>query len=203
MTRTSLLVVMLFFGISAFAQFSFNLGATSDFVWRGVTQTEEDPALQGGVDYAHASGFYAGAWASNVSFDGDSDVEVDFYLGTVIPLPSNLKLDLGYVRYEYFDLDGIDEAYLGLSYNNLQIKYCRGFEVKSDYLETSLEVPLANEFELGFHVGYFDDGSDYLNWKASISRPWKGFEFELAFTDTDLQTDNADARLALTVIKRW
>ena len=49
--------------------FSWNLGVTSDYVFRGITQTDFDPALQGGLDYAFGdSGWYVGAWASNVDF---------------------------------------------------------------------------------------------------------------------------------------
>ena len=46
----------------------YNVGLYSQYVFRGLTQTSEKPAIQGGVDYSHASGFYAGAWASNVSW---------------------------------------------------------------------------------------------------------------------------------------
>ena len=66
---------------------SFNVGVVSDYRFRSVSQTSFKPALQGGVDFAHASGAYIGAWASNVSWikdyvgatDGTS--EVDLYLG--------------------------------------------------------------------------------------------------------------------------
>ena len=44
---------------------AFNVGVTTDYIFRGITQTQHDPAISGGVDYSHASGFYAGAWLSN------------------------------------------------------------------------------------------------------------------------------------------
>ena len=49
--------------------FSANVTAVSDYVFRGITQTDSHPAIQGGFDYAHASGLYAGLWASNVDFN--------------------------------------------------------------------------------------------------------------------------------------
>ena len=60
--------------------FSFNIGVVSDYAFRGVSQTNEGPAFQGGVDFSHDSGFYAGVWASNVDFvDGDgANAEFDF-----------------------------------------------------------------------------------------------------------------------------
>ena len=51
--------------------FSANIGAVSNYMWRGVTQTQDGPAVQGGLDYAHASGFYAGLWASNVDWNNE------------------------------------------------------------------------------------------------------------------------------------
>jgi len=192
-------------GGSLFAQFSFNLGATSDYVWRGVTQTEGDPALQGGIDWDHASGFYLGGWASNISFDGESDIEVDFYGGILVPLPNDVELDLGYMRYEYMDSDAEDEVYAGLSWKDIEVKYARGFEVNWHYLEGNLALPLPSDFELGLHFGRFDfdDDEDYNEWKATVARPWKGFDFELAFTDTDLGIEGADARASFTVMKTW
>jgi uncharacterized protein (TIGR02001 family) len=64
-----------------------NVGLFSEYIFRGITQTAEDPAVQGGFDYGHASGFYAGTWASNVSWLRDfgtyssSSLEWDFYGG--------------------------------------------------------------------------------------------------------------------------
>jgi len=51
-------------------EISANVALTTDYVWRGISQNQEDPALQGGFDYAHDSGFYLGAWAANVNFGG-------------------------------------------------------------------------------------------------------------------------------------
>jgi uncharacterized protein (TIGR02001 family) len=55
---------------------SANIGAVSNYIWRGVTQTGDQAAVQGGFDYAHESGFYAGTWASNVDFDEGGSEEV-------------------------------------------------------------------------------------------------------------------------------
>lgn len=50
--------------------YSANIGAVSNYIWRGVTQTDDGAAIQGGLDVAHESGFYAGTWASNIDWDG-------------------------------------------------------------------------------------------------------------------------------------
>src|SRR5690349_16986418 len=67
--------------------FTANVGLFSEYIFRGISQTGGKPAVQGGFDYAHASGFYAGTWASNISWLEDfgaydrSSLEWDFYGG--------------------------------------------------------------------------------------------------------------------------
>ncbi len=84
---------------------SMNIGATSDYVFRGITQNSEDPAVQGGVD-ATCGMFYAGIWGSNVNFysdndqPGDASLEVDLYAG-IKPTWGPLTFDLGVIYYWY------------------------------------------------------------------------------------------------------
>ena len=63
------------------ANWSTTITAASDYTFNGVTQTDNDPAIQASLDYAFDSGVYAGAWASNVDFGGDTNLEWDFYVG--------------------------------------------------------------------------------------------------------------------------
>jgi len=53
-----------------------NVGLTSDYIFRGISQTSGNPAIQGGIDYAHSSGFYAGVWGSNISWISDFNAGV-------------------------------------------------------------------------------------------------------------------------------
>lgn len=79
---------------------SYNIGVFSDYVFRGVSQTQEDPALQGGIDLSYGK-FYAGTWASNVDFGGPNpDGEIDFYFG-VKPTVGDTSFDLGVLYYGY------------------------------------------------------------------------------------------------------
>ena len=75
--RSSLAAGLLAAPMLANAEISANVALTSDYVWRGVSQTLEDPAIQGGFDYAHDSGFAAGVWASNVDFYETGDIDDD------------------------------------------------------------------------------------------------------------------------------
>ena len=88
--------------------FSANVTLTSDYVYRGVTQTNEGPALQGGFDYSHASGFYLGVWASNLEFNGedttnDPSLEIDVYGGMSGEFQNGLGWDVGALYYIYPD----------------------------------------------------------------------------------------------------
>lgn len=79
---------------------SFNVGAATEYVFRGVSQTDEDPQVFGGVDASLGSIGYAGVWASNVDFGDGTDFEYDLY-GGVRPTVGALTLDLGVIYYGY------------------------------------------------------------------------------------------------------
>lgn len=85
----------------------YNIGVVSNYSFRGITQTNYGGAVQGGVDYAHKSGAYIGAWASNVSwvkqFNGASkgDYEIDLYGGYKGSLAEGLGFDVGFISYQY------------------------------------------------------------------------------------------------------
>ena len=82
---------------------SANVAATSNYLWRGVSQTANAAAISGGIDYADDSGFYAGTWASNIDFGDDASAELDFYLGFSGQLSEDVAYDVGYIYYAYPD----------------------------------------------------------------------------------------------------
>ena len=100
-------------GSGAFAQtkppepdytLAYNVGVVSDYRFRGLTQSRFDPALQGGIDFAHKSGFYLGAWASSIKWikdaGGNADAEIDLYGGYKGSV-SDMGYDLGVLTYQY------------------------------------------------------------------------------------------------------
>ncbi|HSB48856.1 MAG TPA: TorF family putative porin [Burkholderiales bacterium] len=86
-----------------------NIGLFSQYIFRGLTQTNEEPALQGGMDYAHSAGFYAGTWGSNVSvlrdtnaYTGGGSLELDIYGGFKGSIgKSDFGYDVGLLYYWY------------------------------------------------------------------------------------------------------
>lgn len=84
---------------------SFNLGAVTEYRYRGIAQSRLKPALQGGADYAAANGFYIGTWASTIKWvkdgGGDGNLEVDVYGGYKTEVASGVTLDVGLLQYVY------------------------------------------------------------------------------------------------------
>ena len=127
-SRTKLGAVLLSAaGACAFAstshagEWSANAAMTSNYIWRGLTQTENEAAVQGGIDYAADNGFYIGTWASNVNY-GPSDVysyEHDVYAGFAFDTGA-ISWDVGYLYYNYDKEANFDfgEVYLCLLYTS-------------------------------------------------------------------------------------
>jgi uncharacterized protein (TIGR02001 family) len=131
MFKTKLLVIALgaAFALPALAEdapapaspLSFNVGVVSDYVWRGITQTSHEAAIQGGIDYAHSSGLYVGAWASNINWIKGSggvstsksstpSTELDTYGGYKGTIATDLTYDVGAIRYNYLVNDYVPSA---------------------------------------------------------------------------------------------
>src|SRR3989339_612107 len=95
-----------------------NVGIVSNYVFRGITQTAGAPAIQGGMDYAHASGFYAGVWGSNVTWiadagalaSGSQSMELDTYLGYRSSITDDIGYDVGNVRFNYLGSSNVAAA---------------------------------------------------------------------------------------------
>ena len=184
--------------------FTGTVTATSDYNWRGVTQTSQDPALQGSVDYSMENGFYAGAWASNVDFGDccDEEVEIDLYTG--FSGGETVTWDVGFVYYWYPGADDLDfpEVYASVGYEWVEAKlsYSSDFANYSEqawYLEGNAAYELPANFGLEAHIGYSTgDGieeaygqDDYFDWSVGVTYAFKNFGLGLKYVDgSDLET---------------
>jgi uncharacterized protein (TIGR02001 family) len=84
--------------------FTGNLAVVSDYRFRGISQTFRQPAVQGGFDYSHSSGFYVGNWNSSVSglsYPGGAGIEMDLYAGYKFEPVKDVLLDVGALYYYY------------------------------------------------------------------------------------------------------
>ncbi len=200
------------------AQVSGTVTAVSDYDFRGITQAAGDPALQGSIDYAHGSGWYIGAWASNVDFGNccGEDVEVDYYTGFAGGAEDGLGWDVGLIYYSYPGTDfSIDfaEIYGSLSYGMFKGKlwYTDDFGNTGEsayYIEGNLNVPLPKEFSLQVHAGYSDGdfwdptfiGLDsYFDYSVGVSRSLGNFNLALKWIDgSDLSVTDGTPNDVLT-----
>ena len=186
---------------------SANVAMTTDYVWRGMTQNDEEAAIQGGFDAGLDNGLYAGIWGSNVN-TGEGSMEIDYYVGWATELNSGVGVDVGVVAYTYPGTNDWDteEYYLGASFANYGGKLSYNNDFDTYYWEVSADFELPNEFGLGLHYGYWDmDGGDQADWKLGVTKTLAAIDFELAYTDTDRSDskDWADGRVFLTVSKGW
>lgn len=197
-----------------------NLGFVSDYAFRGVSQTDEDPAIQGGFDYSHSSGFYLGTWGSNVEF-GDANMEWDVYGGYNGKITEDLGYTVGLLQYFYPDLSDADtlEVNAGVSYKWFALK--ASYSVTdyfgapdSDgtiYWDASFNYELPAAVMLGLHYGYTTgEGAqdDYADWKLGVSKEFGGFNVGLAYVATnddgeELYGKYADDRFIVSIGKSF
>jgi uncharacterized protein (TIGR02001 family) len=145
---------------------SANVLLATEYLYRGLTQTNEDPAIQGGFDYAHASGFYIGTWASSLEFNPSTSnaasLELNYYAGYGFDL-AGLSYDLGYLYYHY---TGQNEDAGGGDYDFWEIYGSVGKEFGGS-LAPSVSVGFA--WSPDFY-GEDDDGI-YVNGSFGLSLP--------------------------------
>lgn len=192
---------------------SASVSLTTDYMWRGVSQTNNDPAIQGSFDLAHESGLYAGVWGSNVEFgDQDTSMELDVYGGFSREtdfggtLPFAIEYDLGVLHYEYTASPDANftELYFGASVSpfdnfNFSAYYYYGLKIHhakpGEYTDLSADYTFfpdsLGSFTVLAHVGYSNQkdsdvwGDDYWDWKVGVAKDIAGFNFEVAYVDTD------------------
>lgn len=177
---------------------SFNVGAVSDYRFRGVSQTSFKPALQAGVDFGHTSGVYIGAWTSNIKwiqdYIGATDgvLEVDLYAGFKKEIAKDLSMDIGFITYQYpgNTTDKVlvnantNEVYAALTWGILTAKYSHSTSnfianpesKNSRYFELAANIDLGNGLSLTPHVGrqyipnQADNAGDYTDYALTLGK---------------------------------
>lgn len=198
---------------------------TSDYLFRGITQTNEDPALQAGVEYAADSGFYVGTWGSNISWLSDADpaisssLELDVYGGYRGAFgDSGVSYDVGAIYYWYpgdypdgFNDADTAEVYFGLGWEFLSLKYSYAltdlFGIPDSDGSSALDLGASYEFAPGWSLDAAVgkqwvqelDGADYAYWKVGVGKAFdSGFDLALAWNDNDLIGPDETITFAVT-----
>jgi uncharacterized protein (TIGR02001 family) len=178
---------------------SYNVGVVSDYRYRGISQTARRPALQGGIDFAHKSGFYLGTWASTIRWIKDSapglkgSLEVDVYGGYKGSITDTFSFDVGALQYWYprnnlDTLTGEDanttELYGAVSAGPAPLKYSHSLthlfgtpnSKNSGYLDLSATFDVGNGFSVVPHVGWqrIKNFGTYMDYSITVAKEFSG-----------------------------
>ncbi|MEP6898671.1 MAG: TorF family putative porin [Rhodanobacter sp.] len=191
-----------------------SVSVVNDYLFRGLSQTNRKPALQPGIEYDDASGWYVGAWGSNVSWLSDlstsdapvsSSVELDFYTGYRGSFNADWSYDIGLYEYYYpgtypagFTRPYTTEAYASLGWKGITLKYSHAFtnlfgfadSKNSDYVDLSWNYEFSPSWTLNTHVGHQDvsntPGFAYYDWKVGVTKAFaNGYTVALGYYDTN------------------
>lgn len=195
----------------SFADLAGTATLTNNYIWRGLTQSINESAIQGGLKYTAESGAYVGTWTSNVAYDtGDAySYEHDMYFG-YSGAAEGFTYDLGYLYYNYDKNAGFDfgEVYSTLGFGNLSVSAYFVTNAEPDeapnqdfsafqtmYFSGNYSIPLESGATIGLHMGYHEGDfanafngvtEGYLDYNVSIAK----HGFMLMVTDTDLNGDD-------------
>ena len=195
---------------------TFNIGLWSQYIFRGLSQSDYKPALQGGVDYAHDSGLYVGVWASNINWLRDFQissgrVEIDIYGGYKKAFNDDWTGDVGFLRYQYpgslqsgATNPNTNEVYAALSYKFITLKWSHALqnafgtpESKATYYaDLTAAIPVVDTWTLTTHIGrqHYHGPSgklaSYFDYKLEIAKDFgNGLSAGVGGTATDANKD--------------
>lgn len=159
-----------------------NIGFVSDYYTRGISQSWHKPALQGGIDFAHSSGFFVGAWGSNVSPNTfpDASVELDAYFGYngEISAVEGLGYTVGAIGYfypggswkKYVNSSGVQQKPNGGRWDTYEANFGLSYKWISAKASVTLGDWFGAEKDTGFDGG--SSGTTYVELNAAYPLPW-------------------------------
>lgn len=218
---TATLLGSLFVSTQAVAGASANIGATSNYMWRGLTASQDRGAFSDGLDYEAENGLYAGVWASSLGGKGAGE-EVDAYAGYAKELPNGFAYDIGAITYQYptaaagdanFEEVTLKGSYgiveAGLAYtvssnDDTTAEFSKG----DKYYHVGVNKELANGFSVGGTVGKydFDDaaGDDYTHTQLALTKSFKkAGDFVLAADKPSGRVGVTDTKVSLSWTKSF
>lgn len=202
---------------AADTQYSVTVGAATDYVFRGVSQTNGDPFVFAALNVGSGA-FYAGTGAENVDFGNSIDAEYDVYAGWK-PTLGGFALDLGFVRYGYMNQpDGVDidtvelktalSRAVGAGSVGAAVLHTSdyfGSDERGTYYELNGGYALGEQWSLSAAAGQQDvggDGADFATWNLGVGyTPIRHVTVDLRYHDTDVHElgDNFDSRVVGTL----
>ena len=195
-------------------EISANVALTSDYRFRGISQSNEDIAIQGGFDYAWDNGIYIGTWGSSVDFDSagedfNGSLELDYYIGWAMDVGENSAIDVGYLYYDYPGDDGQEgdyqELYGSFSWHDLTlgVHYSDDYYGETDtffYYYADYSWGFAENWSLDLHLGYNDleknggflatDEDAYTDYSVGVTTSFLAVDWSLAYVGTTLDKED-------------
>ena len=183
---------------TAVADVTANVGAASNYLWRGTSLSNEGAAVSGGVDYSHASGAYAGVWQSSEGLSGSA--ETDLYVG-FSGEAEGISYDVGYVSFMYPQTDpaaDFAEIYFSAGYEFAEFYYAKSSDLElgtgegSDYMTLTLS---HDKFSFTYGDYSFDDSSyDYTHYDLGVALT---DELSLTYSKNDMDGIEGEGRLVV------
>lgn len=176
---------------------AYNIGVVSDYRFRGISYTNRDPALQGGIDIAFRSGFFVGTWASNIADYGGSNVEVDLYggyggevAGIAYTASALTYLYPGGTDVNYVELQSTLAKTIGPVTTTITLAYTPDqWNTTRDNFYAGLgadvalgDLPMTASFSIGRENGSYDEKWD---WSAGLSYTLDKFEISASYVDSN------------------
>ena len=188
-----LLISTGFISLSA-AEVEYNVALANDYIWRGMSQTDEDPAVSGGFDVSSSdNGAYFGVWGSYVDFGSESETnkEVDYYFGYTDESARGVNFDIGYISYNYPQESILDfeEIYVGLTYKWVGVTISKGLEEAPDNTEWSVGL---GDSGFGVTYGDYDGVGKYTLVSFDFPNEISGISFGIGLSDFDSSDGTAD-----------
>lgn len=218
-----LAVILLMHSVTANAELSATFTLANDYLFNGVSQTNEKAAFQGSFDWYNNQGLYAGVWFSNLDYGEDTNIEADVYLGFATNLNQDIAYDIGIAQYSYHGADhsrdyNYTEAYAKVSFKTTQLAAWYAW----DYFGTGAShsiimlthtLELSDNLSLQFGIDqstshdsdkfqWQDDDDSYRHLHITGSYQLNGFDLSLGWHDTNL-TDNLGKRMLFTIAKTF
>jgi uncharacterized protein (TIGR02001 family) len=197
---------------SALEDISANATLATDYVFRGVSQTDNKATVQGGMDWGYdfePVRWYVGAWGSNIDSDFFADdpvMELDIYTGLSGEF-KDFSYDVGWLRYFYptASINNTTEWHAGGGWKwfGATVYYSKDWfatDESAGRLEGTFDYELP--YEIGFSASVannYGDGNDdiwsdsYVDWSIGVSKTWLGADWGLTYTDTDINSSDCKA----------
>ena len=189
----NILLGLLVLSTSAFADVNGSIGYSSDYMWRGVSQSAGASSLNAGIE-VDSNGFFVGAWVGEVDFGDEATQERDLYLGYNLDVMDNLDVQLGLIQYRYDkgDYDTVEEGFVKVGYNSLTLSYFLDTDTENDYAHISYDLWFVNGVDASIGYGYHGEDDDFST--LTISKDINNFTLSaLIMLDEAFENQTTDS----------